>query len=168
MGHESEQSGIWVRSGSTPPLNLFGRNRQDRAARLRGLALRVGVLALSCTYFAGGINAREISLLESQDLGIACDLFNNYALSPDHSPLHFVFLSFWQRLNGTSVAFLRAPSVIFCSVAVLIVFSLGEAVAGTLAGIAGAVFMTLNPEVVDVARSMRLYSLVVLASAMCI
>ena len=168
MGHDLVQPGTWVRNGSTPPLNLFGRDRQDRTARLSGLALRAGVLALSCMYFANGINAREVSLLESQDLGIACDLFDNYALSPEHSPLHFVLVNFWQRLNGSSVAFLRAPSVIFCSVAVLLVFSLGEAVAGTLAGIAGAMFMTFNPEVVDAARSMRLYSLLVLASAMCI
>ena len=122
----------------------------------------------ACSYYAMGLDVREVSLLESQDFGIASDLFATYALSPDHSPLHFVFLNFWQRLNSSSVAFLRFPSVVFCSVAVLLVFSLAEAIAGTWAGLLAAVFMVLNPDVVDVARSMRLYSLVVLSSAMCL
>jgi 4-amino-4-deoxy-L-arabinose transferase-like glycosyltransferase len=126
------------------------------------------LLVAACAYYAMGLGVREVSLLESQDFGIASDLFTTFALSPDHSPLHFVFLSFWQRLNSSSVAFLRFPSVVFCSVAALVVFCLAEAIAGTLAGLLAAAFMIFNPDVVDVARSMRLYSLVVLSSSMCL
>jgi hypothetical protein len=137
--------------------------------RLAGRVLsRATLLVAACAYYAMGLGVREVSLLESQDLGIASDLFTTYALSPDHSPLHFVFLNLWQRLNSSSVAFLRFPSVVFCSVAALVVFSLAEAIAGTWAGLLAAAFMIFNPDVVDVARSMRLYSLVVLSSSMCL
>jgi 4-amino-4-deoxy-L-arabinose transferase-like glycosyltransferase len=149
---------------------LVERQRWDafvRQPKVR-LALRAALVVVACVYYATGLSVREVSLLESQDFGIACDLFENYALSPDHSPLHFVFVNLWQRLNSNSVAFLRAPSVIFCSIGVLLVFCLAEAIAGTLAGLLAAAFMIFNPDVVDVARSMRLYSLVVLSSSMCL
>ena len=61
------------------------------------------------------MSLREASLLESQDLGIAADLFDNFAITVDHSPLHFVFLSVWQRLNAHSIAFLRLPSALACA-----------------------------------------------------
>ncbi|HEY5376391.1 MAG TPA: CapA family protein, partial [Polyangiaceae bacterium] len=73
----------------------------------------------------------------------------------------------WQRLNGTSVAFLRAPSVLFCALSVAIVFSLAKRIAGIAAGVLAAFFLAMNPEVVDAARSMRLYSLLILCSASC-
>jgi len=112
-----------------------------------------------------GLGAREVSLLEAQDLGIASELFDNYALSADHSPLHFVFLNLWQRLNASSIVFLRAPSALFCALAVAIVFSLARRLAGLPAGALSAFFLATNPEVVDAARSLRLYSLVILLAA---
>ena len=121
--------------------------------------------ALAVLYFGAGLGAREVSLLEAQDLGIASELFDSYALSVDHSPLHFVFLNLWQRLNSSSIAFLRAPSVLFCALAVAIVFSLARRLAGLPAGALSAFFLATNPEVVDAARSLRLYSLVILLAA---
>ena len=111
------------------------------------------------------MGAREVSLLEAQDLGVASDLFDNYALSADHSPLQFVLLNLWQRLDASSVAFLRAPSALFCALAVGIVFSLAEQLAGRFAGAFSAFFLATSPEVVDAARSLRLYSLVILLAA---
>ncbi|HEY1536589.1 MAG TPA: hypothetical protein VGF76_21355, partial [Polyangiaceae bacterium] len=57
------------------------------------------IFVLSASYFSVDLDTREVSLLEAQDLGIATDLFKTYALSADHSPLHFVFVNLWQRLN---------------------------------------------------------------------
>ncbi len=125
-------------------------------------------VVVSSTYFAAGLWAREASLLESQDLAIACELLRDYSLSPDHSPLHFIFLHFWARLNDTSFAFLRLPSVLFCALAVPIVFSVAKREAGTSAGVLAALLFASNPLVVDNARSTRMYSLVVLLAAGCL
>jgi hypothetical protein len=125
------------------------------------------IFALSAGYFSADIGTREVSLLEAQDLGIATDLFKTYGLSAEHSPLHFVFVNVWQRLNATSVTFLRAPSVLFCALSAVVVFSLARRVAGTGTGVLAAFFLTMTPQVVDAARSMRLYSLFILCSASC-
>jgi hypothetical protein len=140
------------------------RARRDQTYRL---LVRPCIFALSAGYLGANLDTREISVLEAQDLGIASDLFKNYALSADHSPLHFMFVNVWQRLNDTSVAFLRAPSVLFCALSAVVVFSLTERLAGTMAGALAAFFLATNPEVVDAARSTRLYSLFILGSASC-
>ena len=45
-------------------------------------APRAIVFAISASYFACGLSEREVSLLESQDFGIACDLYKKFSLSP--------------------------------------------------------------------------------------
>jgi hypothetical protein len=123
------------------------------------------VFATSALYFAWGLDRREINVLEAQDFGIASDLFHSYGLTPDHSPLHFVFLNLWQRLDQSSVAFLRLPSVVFCALAVVVVSSLAGRIAGQRAALASAALFATNPLLVDNARSMRMYGLAVLAAA---
>ncbi len=144
----------------------FARLRVYCRARLHVL-LQVAVFALSAGYFSLNLDTREVSLLEAQDLGIATELFKTYGLSADHSPLHFVFLNVWQRFNTNSVAFLRAPSALFCALSAVVVFCLVENIAGRVAGLLAAFFLATNPEVMDAARSLRLYSLVILGSACC-
>lgn len=137
----------------------------------RSLARRwiaLPLLAASFAYFASGLDRREASLLEAQDFGIACDLFRNFAISLDHSPLHFVLLNQWQRLDASSFAFIRLPSAAFCAMAVVVVFEIAAAEAGVLAGLASAWLFATNPLVVDNARSMRMYALVLLLSALCL
>src|SRR5262252_5954657 len=68
-------------------------------------ALLAGSIALA--HFGAGLSAHQVSVLESQDLGIAADLWRTYRLSTDHSPLHFVFLNLWLNTGGVSVALLR-------------------------------------------------------------
>lgn len=116
-------------------------------------------------YFASGLSLREASLLESQDLGIATDLFDTFGITADHSPLHFVFLNVWQRLNAHSIAFLRMPSAVACALAAVIVFVIGGMEGGALGGGLAAAFFALDPLVVDNARSLRMYAWVLLFCA---
>jgi 4-amino-4-deoxy-L-arabinose transferase-like glycosyltransferase len=126
------------------------------------------VVAGAAGYAAFGLRSRELSLLESQDLSVAESLFKTYALTADHSPLHFVFLSFWQRLSSSSEAFLRLPSVAFAALAALLVYRVGERASGKLAGPLAALCFATNPLVVDQARSLRLYALSLLLAALCL
>jgi hypothetical protein len=147
---------------SLAAVRKLGPSRLLAARALTGLA----VVAVSAAYLGWDLPSREVTLLESQDLGIAHALFASFGLSPDHSPLHFVFLHFWESLDTTSVAFLRAPSVVFAAMAVLVVARWAEAIGGRLAGATAAVLFGTNPAVTDAARSMRLYALGLLLAAL--
>jgi hypothetical protein len=142
----------------------------SKASRRQGRRpwLRAAVFLGALGYFCTGLDALEPSLLESQDFGIACDLWNSFGMTPDHSPLQFLFLNAWQHLKSGSFALMRFPSALCCALAVLPVFAVAELEAGPLAGLLAALFLTLNPLVVDNARSLRMYSWVVLLSALCI
>jgi hypothetical protein len=134
----------------------------------KGRWLRVAIFLAALGYFCAGLDSLEPSLLESQDFGIACDLWKSLGMTPDHSPLHFLFLNAWQHVSASSFALMRFPSALCCAVAALAVFAVAELEAGPLAGALAAVFLTLNPLVVDNARSIRMYSWVVLLSALCV
>jgi hypothetical protein len=123
------------------------------------------IFAGAVAYHASGLTARELSLLESQDLAIASDLFRTLHLSADHSALHFVFMNFWERLNQTSVAFIRFPSVVFCALGAVAVFGVARLMGGRRAAWLAAAFFATNPVVVDDARSTRMYSLSLLLVA---
>ena len=138
--HKSKLVGISVLRRAFARAGLRGRLPDG----WHGLASRAAVLSTAAAYYGSGLGRREVSLLESQDLGIASDLFKTYALSPDHSPLHFIFLELWQRFNATSVAFLRVPSVFFCAAAAVVIFCLADAIAGRVAGFFAAAFMIFN------------------------
>lgn len=129
-------------------------------------ALCAGSLAL--VRYGAGLGSQEVSLLESQDLSIAAQLFHSFRLSADHSPLHFALLNLWLRLAGASVALVRLPSALFVAAASAVVFRLAERVGGRGAAVWAAVLFTLNPEVVDQARSLRLYGLGILLAALCL
>lgn len=133
-----------------------------------GILADLAVFAAAVAYFSWQLTAHEISGLEAQDLAIARALSSTYALSPDHSPLHFIFLWAWDGLCTTSVAFLRGPSVLFAAVTAVVVARLAEAVGGRRVRWLSSIFFITNPEVVDAARSMRLYSLSILLAALCL
>ena len=126
------------------------------------------VAGAALAYFCAGIAARELTLLESQDLSVAADLFRTYRLSADHSPLHFVLLNLWQRVGGVSVALVRLPSAVCCAAAVALVFRLVERAGGLGAALAAALVFASNPELVEHARSLRLYGFGILAYALCL
>jgi Bacterial capsule synthesis protein PGA_cap/Dolichyl-phosphate-mannose-protein mannosyltransferase len=130
------------------------------------LAWTAGSLAL--VRFGTGLEARELTLLESQDLSIAAELLRTFRLSADHSPLHFAFLDLWLRLAGTSVALLRLPSALFVAAATAVVFRLTERVSGGVAAFWAGLLFAANPQVVDQARSLRVYGLGILLAAVCL
>jgi hypothetical protein len=124
------------------------------------------VFGAALAYFGAGLGAREVSLLEAQDLSFASQLFQSYRLSADHSPLHFALLGLWAHSGGVSVALLRLPSAICVAAAAVAVFRLGARVAGPLAGACAALLFTTNPEIIDQARSLRLYGFALLWCAL--
>jgi mannosyltransferase len=115
------------------------------------------VAALSLAYFGAGLGARELTLLESQDLSVAAELLQTFRLSADHSPLHFALVNLWLRSGGASVALLRLPSAVCVALATAAVFQLGKRLGGTAVGVWSALLFAVNPEIVDQARSLRLY-----------
>lgn len=129
-------------------------------------ALLVGAAALA--YFGAGLGSCQLSTLESQDLWAAAQLFRSYRLSADHSPLHFALLDLWLHTGGVSVPLLRLPSAVFVALATSAVFRLSERRFGTVAALWSALLFATNPEVVDQARSLRLYGLGILLAALCI
>ena len=138
---------------------------------MTGRARRVPALVaatLALIYFASGLSAREPSLLESQDLGYAAELFRGFRLSADHSPLHFAFLNLWLHAAGASLALVRLPSALFVAAATGVVYRLAERVSGTTTARWAALLFAVNPEVVDQARSLRLYGLGILFAAICL
>lgn len=141
---------------------------RDRRRAPSAILADLVVFAVAVAYFSWQLTAHEIAGLEAQDLAIARDLPKTYALSPDHSPLHFIFLCVWDGLNTTSVAFLRGPSVLFAAIAAVVVARLAEAVGGRRVRWLSSIFFVTNPEVVDAARSLRLYSLCILLAALCL
>ncbi len=129
-------------------------------------ALLAGALAL--VRFGSGLGAREISLLESQDLSIAAEILHTFRLTADHSPLHFILLNLWLRLAGFTVALVRLPSAVFVAFATAVVFRLAQRVSGVGAAMGAALLFANNPEIVDQARSLRLYGLGILLAALCL
>lgn len=147
-------------------LGSLKRIRIELMAHPRLTALTIAAIAL--VYFALGLDARELTLLESQDLSCAAELFRTYRLSADHSPLHFALLNLWLHSGVSSVAWLRLPSALCVAGAAALVFQVAQRASGTTAGAWAALLFTTNPEVVDQARSLRLYGFGLLLSALCL
>lgn len=118
--------------------------------------------------FAVGLGSREISLLEAQDLSVAAELLRTFRLSADHSPLHFLFLNLWLHVGGGSVVLVRLPSALFVAAAAGVVFRLAQRVGGLSTAVWAVLLFASNPEVVDQARSLRLYGLGILLAAVCL
>lgn len=79
-----------------------------------------------------------------------------------HMPLYFYFMHYWVGLTGVSEWWLRLPSVVFGTLAVLMMFLLGRELVGPFVGVAGALLLALMPEQVFYAQEARMYSLLVL------
>jgi hypothetical protein len=124
--------------------------------------------AVASAHFCVGLAARELTLLESQDLEFAAELLRTFRLSADHSPLHFALLNAWLRLGGASVAFVRLPSALCAGIAAGFVFRLTERLGGAFAALAAGLLFALNPEIVEQARSLRLYAFGILCAAVCL
>jgi 4-amino-4-deoxy-L-arabinose transferase-like glycosyltransferase len=145
-----------------------GQTESTRTARIVKILLPVAIFVASVAYFASGISRIEASLLESQDFEIAVDLFRFFHITPDHSPLHFVFVNLWARLNDGSFLFVRLPSAAFAGLAAVIVYHLARMLTDVRAGLIAALLFATNPLVVADARSTRMYALVLLCSAACL
>jgi hypothetical protein len=143
--------------------NEMMERRRRRLRRIIALLVFVGATA----YFVSGLSYLEADLLESQDLGIAHEMWawGTDNLPQDQSPVYYYFLNIWSQLNYSSFAFLRLPSAVFGGLAVMLVFLILEMSGGLVAGLLGATAMTLNPFVAYNCRLARMYGLLIFASA---
>jgi hypothetical protein len=131
--------------------------------RILTIAVFVGAVA----FLGSGLSYFEPELNEAQDIAIAPETFVHWNLPVDQSPVYYLVLNFWERLNDTSLAFLRVPSVIFGALGAVFAFWLVQAETGVVGGLLAALLLTLNPMAVYYARTARVYSLLIALSAAC-
>jgi 4-amino-4-deoxy-L-arabinose transferase-like glycosyltransferase len=84
------------------------------------------------------------------------------AFSGAHYPLYFLLVAGWVALFGDAAAQLRAPSVLFGTLAVPVAFLVARDLAGRAAGHAAAVLTALSPFAVTYAQEARPYALAML------
>jgi hypothetical protein len=84
------------------------------------------------------------------------------AFSGAHYPLYFMVVAGWVALFGDTVAQLRAPSVLFGTLAVPVAFLVARDLGGRAAGHAAAVLTALSPFAVTYAQEARPYALAML------
>lgn len=79
-----------------------------------------------------------------------------------HAPLYFILIHVWMPLFGRSEVALRAPSVLFGVLAVLMIYRVGVALFDERTGLVGALLLTLSIFHLFHAQSARMYTLVAL------
>jgi mannosyltransferase len=84
------------------------------------------------------------------------------AFSGAHYPLYFLVVAGWVALFGDAVAQLRAPSLLFGTLAVPVAFLVARDVGGRTAGHAAAILTALSPFAVTYAQEARPYALAML------
>ncbi len=77
-------------------------------------------------------------------------------------PLYFYVMHYWLKLAGTSEWALRFPSVVFGTLAALMIFFLGKEMFGSFVGFTSALLMSLMPEQIYFSQQARAYPLLVL------
>lgn len=82
-----------------------------------------------------------------------------------HPPLHYVALHYWMDLFGNSVLATRAHAVGIGVAGVLALYALGTELFGTRVGLLSALFLALSPMHLDASRTVRMYGLLVLLTA---
>jgi 4-amino-4-deoxy-L-arabinose transferase-like glycosyltransferase len=80
-------------------------------------------------------------------------------------PLYYLIEYWWTHLAGVSEAAMRAPSLLFGLVAILVMYALGRRVAGTTGAIAAAFCATFSPLAIELDVEARAYAFALLLSA---
>ena len=79
-----------------------------------------------------------------------------------HVPFYFYLMHFWLERAGTSEWALRFPSLLFGTLAVLMIFLLGRELANSSVGLISATLVAFLPEQVYYAQDARMYTLLLL------
>ena len=132
------------------------------------LILMFAVFAGAVAYFAWGASTMSPELGESQDIAIAKDYLTTFRIPVDQSPVYYLVLALWQKVGGTSVVFLRVPTIVAGGLAVLFIFLLMSAEVGTVGGLLAALLLATNSAIVFYSRSTRTYALVAAVAAICL
>ncbi|NLH48864.1 MAG: hypothetical protein GX444_09710 [Myxococcales bacterium] len=133
---------------------------------------RIALLVLLAAEIAicAGLTSHEIYGMEAQDLGLARNLYTNgkFNLPADQSPLGYILLNAAHRLDETSVFVWRLPAATFVALAALLLYLMVRREAGRTAGLLAALFLTINPLTLELARQARMYGLVIGLAAWCL
>jgi 4-amino-4-deoxy-L-arabinose transferase-like glycosyltransferase len=87
-------------------------------------------------------------------------------LDPTMSPVYFTLQYGWSRVFGSSVAIVRAMSVLFGLASIGVIFLLGQALFTTRAGLAAAFYTSLSLLHIYYSQEIRGYPLVLLLTAL--
>ena len=79
-----------------------------------------------------------------------------------HMPLYFFLMHYWVKFAGTSEWSLRLPSVIFGTLAVMMIFLLGRELINPFVGLMSALLAAFMPDQIYFSQEARMYSLLVL------
>ncbi len=82
-----------------------------------------------------------------------------------HPPLYYTLLHFWIPLNGDSPYHVRLLSVLFGAGAIPIIYLIGKRLAGSVVGLAAAVFLAVSPFHIYFAQEARMYTLLTFNAA---
>lgn len=127
-----------------------------------GLALRL------VTLDAHGFWGDEINSLDGVALGFPDFLWGRFGYVANQTPLHYFMLWITSSLAdpaSTSI-FVRLPSALGGALSIPVMYLLGKEMFGKWQGMVAALMVALSPRLLNFSQDLRLYSLMVLLSAL--
>ena len=124
----------------------------------------LALLLLATALRFGGLGVQELSgdeafsvlFSEQPPAGITAEILR---VGEPHPPLYYLFLHGWMAVAGNSELAVRYPSAAASILAVVLIFALTRRIFGWRAGLAAAVFLTINPFQIWFAQTTRMYAL---------
>jgi len=110
----------------------------------------------------GHLDAQDIWWDEARNIDVAGRQLAAIATSPEldiHPPLYFYVLHGWMGLVGSSAFAVRLLSTLFGLLTMVVLYQLGRAVEGRLAGVLAALVAGLVPFAVGEAQETRMYTM---------
>lgn len=139
---------------------------QDRrlllAIFLIGLALRLFTLDLH------GYWGDEINSLDGASIGFPAFIWDRFGYVANQTPLHYLIVWITSILAdpASTTILVRLPSAIAGALTILVVYALGKEMFGPAQGLIAAALAALSPRLLNFSQDLRLYSLMVLLTAL--
>ena len=130
---------------------------------LRRAVLLVGlILLVALSVRLVQLDVQDIWWDEARNIDVARRPVAAIAPSPEldiHPPVYFYLLHGWMRLAGESAFAIRLLSVLFGVLTVAVLYQLGRAVCGRMAGVLSALVVCLAPFAIGEAQEARMYTM---------
>lgn len=130
----------------------------------------LAVLALAGLTRALGLGSESLSPDEAYSARVAerpaSEVLSRVRLQDPHPPLYYLSLNLWTDMAGYSEEALRGPSAAFGAAAVGVVFLVGLELGGLTTALAAGVLAALSFFLIQHSQEARMYSLLLLMSAL--